>query len=322
MNKKIISFTLTILVLLSFALVGCTPNKSPDKEQESIVNDFSSEFINTEFVKLSMGGIMPMSSGSSVSKTLTATVLPATATNKAVDWTVEWADSENTSDISQYVTVIPTSNGNTTATVTCHKAFTGNVIITVTTRESGYSAACVVTFIGIPTNITISGSVNPTAGAYRLGIGETYEFNVTLTNPFNNVGGQFNNITCGINGVGSVILGYMEHYNSSGTSKWFDEQDKTVTLDSLKDNFITVSYSNNKLSVTTIKSIESYYASSQRLDSGRTRAYIDKFRSFVDDCYFKVWIKENTSGLTKEYIIRFDESIVTGIDISNGEMFF
>ena len=145
---------------------------------------------------------------------------------------------------------------------------------------------------------------------------------MSLTNPFNQVGEQFSDITCGVNGVGSVVLGYMEHYNSSGTDKWYDSSDKTVTLDSLKENFITVSYSNGKLSITTIKSIESYYGSMQRMDGGRTRAYHDKFRSFVDDCYFKVWVKESNSGLTKEFNVRFDDAVVTGVNMSNGEISF
>ena len=145
---------------------------------------------------------------------------------------------------------------------------------------------------------------------------------MSLTNPFNQVGEQFSDITCGVNGVGSVVLGYMEHYNSSGTDKWYDSSDKTVTLDSLKENFITVSYSGGKLSITTIKSIESYYGSMQRMDGGRTRAYHDKFRSFVDDCYFKVWVKESNSGLTKEFNVRFDDAVVTGVNMSNGELSF
>ena len=320
MYKKIISIAIVLVTMLSIALVGCSPESKTN--QESIINDFSSEIINTEHVYLSMGGIMPMSMGTSISKTLTATVLPETATNKAVDWSCEWDDVENTTSVAEYVTVSPLINGSTTATVTCYKAFTGNVVITATTRESGYSASCIVTFIGIPTDISISGAISPIGGEYIVGIGETYEFDVSLLNPFNSVGVQFSEITCGITGVGSVILGYMEHYNTSNTDVWFEDGNTTVTLNSLKDNFISASFANGKLSITTIKSIESYYALKERMDSGRTMAYTDKFRSYVDDCYFKVWIKENVSGLTKEYIIRFDDSIVTSISIDTGEIFF
>lgn len=319
-NKKPFAIMAAIAVfalVLSLVLVGCSTDKNAPPE-----NDFAAEIHSTEHVKLTMSSVAVLEADNSVSKTLTATVLPETAENKAVDWTVEWDDTENETAVTEYVTVTPSADGSTTATVTCYKAFTGNIIITVTTRENGYSATCVVSFIGIPTEIALNGSLPPSAGEYNVGIGETYTFDVTLTNPFNQVGSQFNDITCGVNGVGSVVLGYMEHYNSSGIDKWYDESDETVTLDSLKENFITVSYSAGKLSITTIKSIESYYSSVQRMDGGRTRAYHDKFRSYVDDCYFKVWIKENTSGLTKEYNVRFDDAVVTGVNMNNVELSF
>lgn len=320
-NKKIFSLMTAFAVLitmLSLALVGC----SSGKDTPTAENDFSAEMHNTQYVKLAMSSAAVLAADNSVSKTLTATVLPETAQNKKVDWSVEWNDTEKTETVTDYVSVTPTADGSNTATVTCFQPFTGTVIVTATTRENGYSATCLVTFIGLPTDIALNGSLSPAAGEYKVGIGQTYTFDVSLSNPFNQVGSQFNNITCGVNGVGSVVLGYMEHYNASGDDKWYDSSDKTVTLDSLKENFITVSYSQGKLSVTTIKSIESYYSSVQRMDGGRTRAYHDKFRSFVDDCYFKVWIKENTSGLTKEFKVRFDDKVVTGVNVSDSEMAF
>ena len=319
-NKKPFAIMAAIAVfalVLSLVLVGCSTDKNAPPE-----NDFAAEIHSTEHIKLTMSSVAVLTADNSVSKTLTATVLPETAENKAVDWTVEWDDTENETAVTDYVTVTPTADGSTTVTVTCYKPFTGTIIVTATTRENGYSATCVVSFIGIPTDIALNGSLSPVSGEYNVGIGQTYTFDVSLTNPFNQVGEQFSDITCGVNGVGSVVLGYMEHYNSSGTDKWYDSSDKTVTLDSLKENFITVSYSGGKLSITTIKSIESYYGSMQRMDGGRTRAYRDKFRSFVDDCYFKVWVKESNSGLTKEFNVRFDDAVVTGVNMSNGEISF
>ena len=40
-----------------------------------------------------------------VSKTLTATVYPSDARNKAVDWTLEWLDTEKTDNLSEYLTL-------------------------------------------------------------------------------------------------------------------------------------------------------------------------------------------------------------------------
>lgn len=326
--KWIVAFALIAVLLVGMAaslILAVNNGKAkPDDVpvQDEIANDFTASVQDTQHVKLSMSKAATVAADNSVSKTLTATVLPETATNKAVDWTAEWGDENNTTDVSQYLTVTPASNGSTTATVTCKQAFTGTIVITVTTRESGFSATCVVSFTGLPTEIVVNSSVATSGGAYKVGIGGSYEFDVSLTNPFGSVGSQFNNITCYVAGVGSFKVGYMEHYNQSGNDNWYEDSIKTVTLDSLKDSFLNVSYADGKITVGTVKSIESYYASVQRADAGRTRIYEDKFHSFVDDCYFQVTVKENTSGLSKTFNIRFDDSLVTGVNMKNTEMEF
>ena len=93
-------------------------------------------------------------------------------------------------------------------------------------------------------------------------------------------------------------------------------------MDTIKDDLISVTYSNGVLMVNSIKSIESYYERSQRIDSGRTTAYFNKFRSFVDDCYFQVKITENNSGISKLIDVRFDDEVVTGVSVNATEMKF
>ncbi len=308
------------------SLVMSVPDKDEDIESsvtaEAAVSDFAATMHNTEFISLKMSAQAVTAADNYVSKTITATVLPATASNKYVDWTVEWGDEGKSEDVTQYVTVTPSSNGSTTATVTCKKAFTGNILVTVTTRENGYQASCVITFVGVPTDILIDTSVAKEGDAYNVGIGTASKFNISLTNPFGSVGSQFNNITCEVSGVGSIIVGYMEHYNQSGTDKWYDESDETITIDSIKDALISVTYSDGVLTVNSIKSIESYYESSERLDSGRTRGYHNKFRSFVYDYYFQVKITENNSGISKVIDIRFDDEVVTGVSVNTTETQF
>ena len=70
--------------------------------------------------------------------TLTATVSPETADNKAVDWAASfvnpsssWASGKTVTD---YVTVTPTSDGALTANVNCLKAFGEQIKVTVTSR--------------------------------------------------------------------------------------------------------------------------------------------------------------------------------------------
>ena len=50
--------------------------------------------------------------------------------------------------------------------------------------------------------------------------------------------------------------------------------------------------------------------------------YVDHFKEFVTDCYFTVTLTEETSGITKTIKIRFDDSIVTGVGITSGELLF
>lgn len=82
-------------------------------------------------------------------KTLTATITPANADNKLVDWTVSWANdaTRKDEDVSQYIIITPSSSDGLTVVVTCLKAFAGDtIIITVTTRDGNYSAQCTVTY--------------------------------------------------------------------------------------------------------------------------------------------------------------------------------
>lgn len=284
----------------------------------------SSEEVHSVTVELSKplflaGG----SGGNTVSYTINATVLPATAKNKNVTWGAVWGDSSNTSAVSTYLTVTPAAAGSTTATVTCLKPFTGNIIITCTTQESGFEAECVVTFKGIPSTISLSGDISPDSnGKYNVIPGKTYNLQINLSNVFNQVGSEFSNYSYTLTGVGQFKVGYLEHYTQTGRDLWIDNTYKTVNVDDLKDKFITVTQNGKSLTVTTIKSFESYYASKSRMDGGRTIGYSDHFYEFVSDCYFKLKVTESQSGLSKEVIINFDPTLVAGVTLSSFNIVF
>lgn len=96
-----------------------------------------------------------------ISKTLTATVSPAEASNKLVDWTANWADGATRADddVTDYITITTATDGSNVATVTCIKAFDGDmIIITVTTRNGGYTATCTASYLGAPTTLSIDDS--------------------------------------------------------------------------------------------------------------------------------------------------------------------
>lgn len=83
--------------------------------------------------------------------TLTATVKPVTADNKAVDWSVSFVDESSAwatgKTVTDYIAVTPQSDGSTTATVQCLKDFGAQIKVTVTSRENtSAKAECTVDF--------------------------------------------------------------------------------------------------------------------------------------------------------------------------------
>ena len=325
--KRLICAVLIVLTIGSCVLcaVGCDQQSAidnggaiapPDDDGETIsfpnmVGMLSTELESTEHVLLRAMSPMTVSDGTA-SQTLQATVRPETATNKAVDWSVSWGDESNTTPVTNYVTVTPASNGSTTATVTCKAPFTGTIIVTVTTRESGFTADCIVSFVGVPTEISTSTSTSmKDATTYSMGIGGTYTFNVTPTNVFGIVGDNYKDVTMTYGATGSLVLCNYSVYNGTGT--WTESTQKTVTLDSLKEKFATVSFENGVLTVNTLKSIESYFESSQRIDGGRTTNYFGKFQSYASDCSFYITLRCPSANITKTITFVFDETLVTGV---------
>lgn len=114
--------------------------------------------------------------------TLVATVTPADAVNKQVDWSVAWANAgsswANGKTVTDYVTINPTSDGSATATATCTQAFGEPVIITAKVRDADkLTATCtahyVQQFLGRNFKMTMdNGTTN-----------YTWDFSYTNTNP-------------------------------------------------------------------------------------------------------------------------------------------
>ena len=329
-TKKIIALLLAAVTVFSMlALVGCTPEDTETTETEAVasvaentVSKLQLQPVNTQFVTLSATPMLLSAKSGTLQQTLTATVIPATAANKSVDWSVAWADSSNTKNVTEYVTVTPKSDGSTTATVTCYKAFEGNIVITVTTRDSGFKAQCIATYIGKPTDIVFTSSLTAASDGYHVAPGGSYNFNVSLTNPFGSVGSQFDDIEVTVSAVGSVVLGYYEYYTASGSTKWYDSSDTTVALSTIQDKLISATYSNGVLTVNALKAIEDYYGSMTRQDGGRTRAYTNAFRSYASDCYFTVTVTEKTSGLSETIKIRFDNTAVASVSLDSSALSF
>lgn len=149
------------LVLLSVAVVELVlwqleyivfqnPNAAQTQEEADLNDNLVMTPADGKLMRLSVtrataadGGYEPV--------TLTATVLPETATDKTVDWAVafvnpssEWASGKTVTD---YVTVTPSSDGSTTATVQCLEDFGAQIVVTATSRDNPEATAqCTVDF--------------------------------------------------------------------------------------------------------------------------------------------------------------------------------
>ena len=293
-----------------------------------------------------------VTSPQSVDVRIEAYVYPESAANKAVDFSVAWgnAPTHGSEQVSNYLTVTPDSDGSTTATVSCKKSFGDDtIIITVTTREGGYTATCTVSFTGIASGIEITSSTATKKSTsargeyYELGTSKTYTFNIGLTNAFNDAAGNLS--VTEIGGEGNMYFGNGS-YNDGGYINFTDMVQKSIG--EFADDFITsATISGNTLTVKTgSKILENYYSSYGPDEYFITDIYYDRYVVEMNDdwsikdssdtfrnqnaksnaqnigsCYFYVTVKDSISGLT-ETVRLWLVSSVNGVSLSKTELEF
>ena len=264
-----------------------------------------------------------------VSKSLTATVYPSDARNKAVDWTLEWLDTEKEETLSDYLTLVPSSDGANTATLTCLKAFEGEALITVTTREGGYIDTCRVVFVGDPTSLTVSCDATTASGSfgsyYELGVGNSYTFDLIPDNAFGFVGAECN-YSYTVTGYGSFKVQQQKYSTSYGTRTWVEGTEKTVnikdvtTVSKFEPSVFDWAIDGNKLNVTVNCTLDSYYTDSIRVEN--TITYDDKFREYTDDnWYYEVKVTETNSGVSHTFKVR-PVKVVTNVVLGDDVITF
>lgn len=280
-----------------------------------------------------------------------AIVSPYDAANTAVDFSVAWgsAPTNGSLPVTDFVTVTPDSDGSVNATVSCKKAF-GNdkIIVTVTTRDGGYTAHCTVSFVGVASEMSVTNtSVNPIRDDkrgtyYELGSNKTYTFDINLNNVFNEVGSK--NLTVTVGGVGSLYFGKTYSDSMSGIARFSDMQKRTMS--EMADKFITsATVGGTTLTIKTgTKLVENYYSYSES-DEYYTGTYTydrfvyeDEFGLTVGDkiaddyegkakentaalpsCYFTVTVKDTVSGLSDTIRIWIVSS-VSGVRFEKTEL--
>ena len=307
MNKVtaiIIAILLLMVVGLGIGLIVKTTQDKPtilgDVEPTPLEEQLDMKMENSENIELLAS---PMTvSENCVTKTLTAVIIPATAEDKTVDWSVAWADTTKTENVEDYIKVVPTGDGSNVANVNCYKQFAGEIIITVTTRTGGFKAKCTATYIGVPTSIKVSSTLAKNENnVYEIQPNSKSSFLIEQESILGDVkAGGYNNYSITTKGVGSVIYSYYETYRSGG-SNWYDTSDTIYEYNDIMADFITITQSGNSIVVEAHEPIEDYYKTLNIIDGGRTRAYKDKFRSYVSDCYVLVTVTEKTSGLSTSF---------------------
>ena len=293
-----------------------------------------------------------VTSPQSVDVRIEAYVYPESAANKEVDFSVAWgnAPTHGSEQVSNYLTVTPDSDGSTMATVSCKKSFGDDtIVITVTTREGGYTATCTVTFTGIASGIEITSSTATKKSTsergeyYELGTSKTYTFNIGLTNAFDDAAGNLS--VTEIGGEGNMYFGNGS-YNDGGYINFTDMVQKSIG--EFADDFITsATISGNTLTVKTgSKILENYYSSYGPDEYFITDIYYDRYVVEMNDdwsikdssdtfrnqnaqsnaqnigsCYFYVTVKDSISGLT-ETVRLWLVSSVSGVSLSQTELEF
>lgn len=104
--------------------------------------------------------------------TLTATITPADAANKAVDWTIAFKNASSTwatgKTVTEYATVTPSSDGALTAVVENVAAFGEQIVVKATSRDNTDAyATCTVEYLQRTTGytLTLDGKTYSTTGA-------------------------------------------------------------------------------------------------------------------------------------------------------------
>ena len=206
-NKtKFVALLMSVVTILTaVSLASCDPGDLfSDTEAETTASETAESLhIQPEMSPFITVSVSPMTvsvtnNKTTLKQTLVATIQPATTENKEVDWTVAWADSTGAGDVSDYITVTPESDGSTTATVTCYQPFTGDIVITVITRDGGFTARCLCNYVGKPTSLAIepTGATTVSDSQWNIRVAEVksgniYYFDLLPSNAFGSVGSTF-----------------------------------------------------------------------------------------------------------------------------------
>lgn len=329
---QIIGVAVLCAVCVLTAVLGIVFGMNHSSEDLNVSKDMASDIDNgvlhDTMVRL-LSGVATTASDGSVSQTITAVITPADAPNKAVDWSIAWADGDSraSENISNYITVIPASDGALTATVTCKKSFRGSVAyVKVVTREGKFEATSMITFDGIPSSLSVNASGLSTGsgvdGFQYMVSTNGASLAIDLTNVFGDVGeSYYNNLTFTTSAFGKITI---QDYQQSRVGASWTGSESQITLESIKDSIFSVKIENSRLIITPKKTVESYYKS---ITGGSAYTqYTGKFKSYVANSagspgatpYFRISVR---CGDLSEYFNFRINSSVSSVSVTPGIIF-
>lgn len=257
------------------------------------------------------------------SYSLTATVSGSGISSPKIDWTIEKM-SDFSSLSTSPVTVTPTSDGASTATVTCKAAFSGGLNVVATLRDVGSFAKCSVVFEGIPSELNVSTSISKNGEYYEVSSKGSHVVTMNLDNVFHSVGSKYGNYTITATPHGSVnftgktynslVNAYMP---SGGSTKNLSELDAS--------RLMTFSMSGNKLTIN-VNGALSAYSYADTVDGGGTglgsQTTMYSYSSEKTKCYYEVKVTDSVSGLYTTFKVAWSGSLTSKVSVSQDKITF
>ena len=368
--KWVISFFLILVLLVG--MIGTwvfllredeTPPAEEEQTEQAAVTDGEGNAMDADMVypmpaKMSFNaqtfaqfgepGSAAVTSEKSVEVRIEAYVIPENANNREVDFSVAWGEGAQRSaePVTDYVTVTPESDGSRIATVSCKKAFGDDtIVITVTTRDGGFTATCTVTFEGTPNSLKFVYDDREYSSTEEITVQANAEYSVKLqlVGEFGEAGekfgdfevvsvtmqGKFNAKRRGINNGATlyedtIVIDLEDpYYYSYDITSGGNESKVTFTA----SQFMECSIEGDTLTINALRSETSFFYPSMPPRTGTRVTYESPYYDprgggEPSDCRMCVLVKDKVSGVEGLIYIDIEGTAVSGVSLSETELEF
>ena len=370
--KWVISFFLILVLLVGMVGTwvfllredeGKTPPAEEEQTEQAAVTDGEGNAMDADMVypmpaKMSFNaqtfaqfgepGSAAVTSEKSVEVRIEAYVIPENANNREVDFSVAWGEGAQRSaePVTDYVTVTPESDGSRIATVSCKKAFGDDtIVITVTTRDGGFTANCTVTFEGTPNSLKFVYDDREYSSTEEITVQANAEYSVKLqlVGEFGEAGEKFGDFE-----VVSVTMQGKFNAKRRGINNGATLYEDTIVID-LEDpyyyayditsggngskvtftasQFMECSIEGDTLKINALRSETSFSYPSMPPRTGTRVTYESPYYDprgggEPSDCRMCVLVKDKVSGVEGLIYIDIEGTAVSGVSLSETELEF